>query len=168
MQRSIATLFLTLTLAPAAALADPALVLWQGARLGMTPAETQAAFPAARPTPGRGADGVTEMSMPVEAARLPARARFLFRNDRLYAVSLVFEPPAGATINQARDLTGELRARYGEPYDCGPRRSSLSVQYFCNWRRDGLEIRLSYVAYDPARATLGISYQADGSASGNL
>jgi hypothetical protein len=131
--------------------AAPGTTLWDGARVGMTPAQVQAAFPAARPV----ADGESLLDNAKELlvlsglhlpTGLPAVMTFYFRGDSLNEVKLAAVVPEGQTaanVHRAEALAEALKQTYGKPITCGARESLLSFE--CDWIWRGLSVSITYM-----------------------
>jgi hypothetical protein len=131
--------------------APPGTELWRGARLGMTPAQVQAAFPKAHPVvDGESLLDDAKQLFILPGERLPtgdtATASFYFRGDSLIEVKLVADVPQGRTdanIGRAEAISNSLVSAYGKPTNCGPRQGLLA--YECDWISRGLSITVSYM-----------------------
>lgn len=131
--------------------ARPGTPLWDDARIGMTPTQVQAAFPAARP--------VIEGELLLDTAKelfilpgvrlptgLPATMAFYFRGEGLNEVKLTADVPQGQTaanVRRAEALANALRRSYGKPVTCGARQSLLAFE--CDWVTHGLSVSITYV-----------------------
>jgi hypothetical protein len=96
--------------------------LWDGARAGMSPAEIQAAYPAAQAVDPRfhGRDGAGEhFHLPgVQLAGIGFTARFLFVDERLTGVILQRsdrDKPAADYVAAAESIRRALTAQFGDP-----------------------------------------------------
>jgi hypothetical protein len=129
----------------------PGTELWQGARVGMTPAQVQAAFPAARPVvEGESLLDNAKARLKLPGVRLPtgetATMNFYFRGDSLNEVKLIADVPPGRTadnVRRAQTIAGALTPRYGKPSTCGPREGLLA--YECDWLDHGLSVSVTYM-----------------------
>lgn len=156
--------------AAAAAFDAPAagLEIWRGAKVGMTPAEVRAAFPAVKPV----ADGEALLDNAKEKLRLDgvqlasgdrARARFFFRGEGLNEVKLLVEAPAGKTeanVKRAAAVADSLASAYGTPVACGARAGLLAYQ--CDWIAKGLSVSVTYLDVAGQSPLLDVTLRAIG------
>ena len=131
--------------------ATPGTPLWDGALIGMTPAQVQAAFPAARPVAEGESllDNAKELFV-LSGVRLPtggpATMAFYFRGDSLNEVKLSAVVPEGQTtanVHRAEALAEALKRSYGKPITCGTRQSLLAFE--CDWISRGLSVSITYL-----------------------
>jgi hypothetical protein len=131
--------------------ATPGTPLWDRARVGMTPAQVQAAFPTARPVVnGESLLDNAKERFRLEGVRLPnggrATASFYFRGDSLNEVKLVADVPSGQTqanVRRAVAIANALKPIYGKPTTCGPREGLLAFE--CDWVSHGLSVSVTYM-----------------------
>ena len=105
----------------------------------MTPAQVQAAFPAARPViEGESLLDTAKELFILPGVRLPtglpATMAFYFRGDSLNEVKLTADVPQGQTaanVRRAEALADALKRTYGKPVTCGARQSLLAFE--CDW-----------------------------------
>jgi len=103
--------------------------LWNGANLGMTPAQLQTVLPQAAQGQQtlRGADTVLRVPN-LRAGGHDATAFFAFSTNGLEGVELYIHPdPAGAKI-EIRDIEAQLTSKYGKPLGCDLGEGK------CDWR----------------------------------
>jgi len=121
-------------------------VLWNGASVGMTPAEVTAVFPQAGQGEREGTDD--RMSLRVNnlrAAGHDASAVFDFEQNRLTRVQLILIPGTSGTSISPDDIRGDLTSKYGAPINC------YQTNARCEWRAGDIDIEL-----DDASSTNGI------------
>jgi hypothetical protein len=131
--------------------AQPGTPLWGDARIGMTPAQVQSAFPAARPVAaGESLLDTAKERLVLPRVRLPtgtpATMAFFFRDDSLNEVKLIADVPQGQTaanIRRAAALADALKRTYGKPVTCGKRESLLAFE--CDWISGGLSVSVTYM-----------------------
>lgn len=141
---------------PAPTAVDPirGLPLWEGAKIGMTPADIRQLFPAARvpadPVALTGGE-IEKLELPgLTLAGRPAAAQFFFRGQELVTVQLALaglKPNAtGANIALVKTIAGQLTRDYpaGAAYDCGDRSLGDVAIYECKWLVKPISIRLMY------------------------
>jgi hypothetical protein len=149
----------------------PPPMLWDGARVGMTPREILRRFPAARPTvAGDNLDGEAEgASMPVQVADHDAIAHFFFGRRGLGALTLsildVEEGRTGGNLAEARELGDAVTKRYGPPGHCDVVNNTSPVRYRCEWASGALHIEIEYREAIPP-PTLTVTYRVGAGASG--
>ncbi|HZL00366.1 MAG TPA: hypothetical protein VFC47_10740 [Caulobacteraceae bacterium] len=118
--------------------------LWNGARLGMTPAEVEATFPQA--AHGQWMVSGDDTRLRVGALRAgghDATAFFEFRGERLSAVELELAPGAGGGPIDTAGITRQMSAKYGPPTDCDQGEGK------CEWRAGEVDMTLIHTR-DPA------------------
>jgi hypothetical protein len=131
--------------------AQPGTPLWGDARIGMTPAQVQSAFPAVRPVvAGESLLDTAKERLVLPRVRLPtgtpATMAFFFRDDSLNEVKLIADVPQGQTaanIRRAAALADALKRTYGKPVTCGTRESLLAFE--CDWISGGLSVSVTYM-----------------------
>lgn len=131
--------------------APAAVEIWRGARVGMSPAQVQALFPAAEVL----SDGESLLDNAKARVRLahvripsgdPGSAAFYFRSDALNEVRFVADVPSGRTevnLRRAQAIADELSKTYGKPTTCGPRQGLLAFE--CDWLTDRLSVSVTYM-----------------------
>lgn len=144
---SLAGAVLVLLTALAAGPAAAAQVLWRGLEIGLTPAQVQAARPAARPSEGPPLDGFGERltESGISAAGHLWDARFYFRDEALTLVALT---PAGTHEGSRyeamfEDAVRELGERLGPPFSCAY--GDFAGKQECEWRADGRRVHVLLV-----------------------
>jgi len=131
--------------------AKPGTPLWDDARVGMTPDQVQATFPAARTVvDGESLLDTAKKLFSLRGVLLPTGLRatmgLYFRGDSLNEVKLDADVPEGQTaanVARAEALADALKRIYGQPVTCGRRESLLAFE--CDWISNGLSVSITYM-----------------------
>jgi hypothetical protein len=111
--------------------------LWNGARMGMIPAEVERAFPKA--TQGERIQNGDDMILKVADLRAgghDATAYFDFSHDRLRTVELHLSAGAAGGAIDTGEIRDQLSAKYGRPVECEAETGK------CEWRNGEVDVTL--------------------------
>jgi hypothetical protein len=129
----------------------PGTELWNGAKVGMTPAQVQAIFPAAQVVHNGEAllDNAKQRLM-LTGVRQPtgetATVGFYFRDESLNEVNIISNVPPGQTeanVKHAEAIAHYLAPRFGKPTTCGTREGLLAFE--CDWLKNGVSASVTYM-----------------------
>jgi len=147
--------------------------IWEGARVGMTPANVLKLFPAARRTVAGAsiAGDVEGASMATRVADHDTVARFYFGKKGLSTVELDFGDVemgrTAANLVEAHQLGDLLAQKYGPAQVCAsPQPGALVQSYSCRWTSGPVRIELEYREGAPP-PTLSVVYRANLDAAGS-
>jgi len=139
--------------------------LWDNTRAGMSPTEVRRMYPEAAPTMAPAsaeAAGQTLLTLArVDVAGEPFRVAFVFDNNALSRVGLVYlgAKSFDALLPLYNKVRGQLEAEYGPPVTGRTERGGLTNNEEHTWRDEHRMVQMSMTSYLDRDAIFAIRYR---------